>query len=221
MKFRDGKSITKHIKKLHRKHRLHHRTMFYMKEYGPGKDVHIVIVKESLKILILTSLISTIGGLSLQSIQTNLVTILPLLILIPALNGMIGNYGTIISSRFTTALYLGQVNKKWWHSENLRDLFKDVIEIGIASAIYISILSMFISTLKGFVVNYFLMGKIIIISLVTSLTLITGIFLLSVYAGFYIYSKKEDPNNYLIPLTTAVADLGSMLVFSLLIRFLF
>jgi len=221
MKFRDEKSITKHIRKLHRKHRLHHRTMFYMKEYGPGKDVHIVIIKESLRILILTSLISTIGGVALQSIQSDLVTILPLLILIPALNGMIGNYGTIISSRFTTALYLGQVNKKWWHSENLRDLFKDVIEIGIASAIYIAILSMFVSTLKGFVINYILLGKIVLISLITSFTLITAIFIISIKAGFYIYSKKEDPNNYLIPLTTAIADLGSMIIFSLLIRFLF
>ena len=51
MKFKKAKPVTKHLRKLHMKHHLSHRTMFYMKEYGPGKDVHVVIVKESLKII--------------------------------------------------------------------------------------------------------------------------------------------------------------------------
>ncbi len=221
MRFRKAKPVTKHIKKLHKKHNLHHRTMFYMKEYGPGKDVHVVIVKESLRILILTSVISTIGGLSLQTIESHLVTIIPFLILLPALNGMIGNYGAIISSRFTTGLYLGKITHRWWRSENLRDLFGDVIKIGIFSAIYISLLSLAISSFKGFAVTYPLIVKTVLISMITALILVAGIFLLSVVAGFYIYSKKEDPNNFLIPITTSIADLGSMIVFSLAIRFLF
>lgn len=221
MRFRKAKPVTAKIRKLHKKHGLSHRTMFYMKEYGPGKDIHVVIVKESLKILLLTSVISTIGGLQLESIQSSLVTIIPLLIMLPALNDMIGDYGTIISSRFTTALYLGQVNKKWWKSDNMRDLFSDVVKIGALSAVYIAALSSVISYLKGFPLNFALAVKVLFISTICTLILVTGIFLLSVTAGFYIYKRKEDPNNYLIPLTTAVADLGSMLIFVAMVRFLF
>ncbi|MBI2578911.1 MAG: magnesium transporter [Candidatus Aenigmarchaeota archaeon] len=221
MKFRKSKPVTSHIKRLHRKHGLHHRTMFYMKEYGPGKDVHVVIVKESLKIILLTAIISTIGGIHLESIQSSLVTLMPLLIMLPAMNGMIGNYGAIISSRFTTALYLGQITNKWWKSDNMRDLFSDVLKIGTLSAVYISAMSSAVSYLKGFAVSYALLVKILFVSLICTLILVTVIFVISVTAGFYIYRKKEDPNNFLIPLTTAVADLGSMLIFAAMVRFLF
>lgn len=215
------KNINHHIKRLHRKHGLHHRTMFYMREYGPGKDVHAVIVKESLRILILTSLISTIGGISLQSVGSELVAIMPLIVIIPAMNGMIGNYGAIVSSRFTTALYLGKITDRWWRSENMQDLFSDVLRIGVLSALYISAMSFLISNARGFALDFSLVAKITLISLICTLVLVTMIFLLSVTAGFYLYRKKQDPNNYLIPLTTAVADLGNMIIFALLVRFLF
>ena len=218
---RKPKPITRKIRNLHKKHSLHHKTMFYMKEYGPGKDVHVVIVKESLKILLLTSLISTIGGLSLYSVEKNLISIMPLLILLPALNGMIGNYGTIISSRFTTALYLGKIDKKWWHSGNLKELLHDVLKIGILSAAYISLLSSAAAYMRGFPVTDILVLKIMLLSLVCTILLITIVFLVSVTAGFYIYSKNEDPNNFLIPITTALGDLGNMTIFALMIRLLF
>lgn len=215
------KPIPRQIKRLHRKHNLHHKTIFYMKEYGPGKDVHSVIVKESVKILLLTSIISTIGGLSLQSIEQRLFAIVPLLILLPAMNGMVGNYGTIVSSRFTTALYLGEISKKWWRSENMRDLFGDIIKVGVISAVYISVLASLAAYMKGFHLTDVLVMKTVLLALICTLVLVTIVFLVSVTAGFYIYSRKEDPNNFLIPITTAVADLGNMAIFTLLIRILF
>ncbi|MGB9675390.1 MAG: hypothetical protein ACPLYW_02200, partial [Candidatus Nanoarchaeia archaeon] len=59
------------------------------------------ILRESLVILIVASILSTIGGIGLEALKTKFIFLIPLLILIPALNDAIGDFGVIISSKFT------------------------------------------------------------------------------------------------------------------------
>ena len=62
------------------------------------------IISESLKVLIFGSLLSSIGGLSLELIKTKLSAALPMIIILPALTDMIGDAGTIVVSKITTYL---------------------------------------------------------------------------------------------------------------------
>ena len=50
---------------LHHKHKISRKTLFYVKEYGPHTNVPKTIIKESFKILLLASLVSSFGGLGL------------------------------------------------------------------------------------------------------------------------------------------------------------
>lgn len=179
------------------------------------------IVKESVKVLILASILSSIGGISLQVIDKKLLFILPLLILLPGLNNMIGSFGTIMSSKFTTMLYLGKIKDRWWQSRELKTTIWILIAISIISAVYIGLLSNLIAFWKDFPITSILIAKIVVISLIATLMLVSLIILISIIAGFRIYKKNEDPDNFLIPITTSVADLGSMLIFSGLIYILF
>ncbi|MBI4015954.1 MAG: magnesium transporter [Candidatus Aenigmarchaeota archaeon] len=206
--------------KIREKHNVSRGTVFYMKEYGPHSHVSSVIIKESFKMLVLAALFSTIGGIGLQGIKQNLFQILPLLILLPALNDMIGDFGTIVSSKFTTALYLGKIKGNPLTSPYVKELFLTVLVIAILSAIYISSLSYGFAILKGFEFSASLFLKIASITLFSTLLLVLLIFGISVFLGMKIYRAQEDPNNFLIPITTSVADLGSMLIFSLLVLFL-
>src|SRR3989338_5827245 len=94
------KKNTSLIHKIHKKHKISKKTLFYVKEYGHHNVVN-TIIKESIKILLLASIISSVGGLALEHIKTVFISIMPLIILMPTLNDMIGDYGTIISSRFS------------------------------------------------------------------------------------------------------------------------
>lgn len=208
--------LKRRIRHLHKKHRLHHRTIFYMRK-GRKLHFHSRIISESVKILIIASVVSTIGGIGLQSIEGKLVTIIPLLILLPALNDMIGDFGTTFSSRFTTDLYLGKVNRKWWKSVAVRHLMRSHMIIAFLTAFYLSFLTAAVALYKGYGLTAAMFFKIGLISVVVTMALIGMIFAISILSGLYIYSKKKDPNNFLIPLTTSIADLGSMLIFSLLI----
>ena len=205
---------------VHRKHKLSYKTLLYMKEYGPKSHVYHVIIKESIKILILASILSSIGGIGLESLNSKLITILPLLIVLPALNHMIGSYGTIVSSKFTTYLYLNKGRKKW-DSKYIHKLFFTILIISIFSAIYIGTLASAISFIKGFSVSLSLLIKVLEITLISTVLLVVIIFTLSTTLGLYFYRKQEDPNNFLIPITTSVADLGSMLIFFGLVVLLF
>lgn len=179
-------------------------------------------MKESIKILILASIISSLGGIGLEDIKARLVVIVPLLILLPALNDMIGDFGTIISSRFTTMLYLGKVREKeWWKSHIIGNLFLLVAVVALLAAIYIALLAGSISLLKGYPLTPLILFKIVVIALLSTAVLITLMFWIAVTVGFRVYKRSEDPSNFLIPITSSIADLASMIVFSGLVYSLF
>ena len=182
----------------------------------------IKIIKESIKVLLFASIISTMGGISLEGIQESILAIIPLLILLPALNGMVGGFGTTFSAKLTTSLYLGEVNtKNILKSKEIRNLISKIYIIALVSAIYMTILAFIISKSKDFNFNFLLIIKILAISVIVTLIVISVIIFLSLILGVYYFNKKEDPNNFLIPITTAIGDLGSMFVLSVLVRILF
>lgn len=213
------KDIKRRIRHLHRKHKLHHRTIFYMRK-GRRIHFHRKIISESLKMLIIASAVSTIGGIGLQSLEQKLVTLLPLLILLPALNHMVGSYGTIISSRFTADLYMGRISRNWWKSPAVKMLLKSVLLIAFITSLYVAALSSAVSLYSGFEVTAMLFSRTMLISAAVTMAFVLVIFFITVLSGLYIYSKKKDPNNFLIPLTTSIADLGSITVFSLMMAYL-
>ncbi len=209
------KKFHAHLHGLRKQYGLSKMTFFYMKEYGPRSHVASNIVKESIKILILASVLSSVGGFGLQEIQRHIIAIVPLLVLLPALADMIGDFGTIIASKFTTALFLGHIKlDKWWRSRNLQVLFHVVMAVAVIAAVYNGVLAYGIAYIKGFAFSAETFIKVMEISLFSTLMLVGLIFAISVVAGIRIYRRGEDPNNFLIPITTSIADLGSLLIFS-------
>ncbi len=179
------------------------------------------IFKESIGVLLFAAILSLIAGLFLRNIEEKLVVILPLVIILPALNDMIGDFGIIMTSKITTALYEKKFGNRGFHSRIVKHLFKEMLPISVLSAIYISFLATFIANFRGFDFNAITLWKIIGITLVTTITLVVFTFIISIFGSLYAYKKKADPDDVLIPITTSVADLGSLIVFSLLVSIAF
>ena len=207
------------IHKIHKKHKISRKTLFYVKEYGPHTNVPKTIIKESIKILLFASIISSFGGLALENIKTIFISITPLIILLPILNDMIGDYGAIMSSRFSTMLHEGKIKTKWWANKELKNLFAQIFIISIVTAVFSSFMAVTISRLS-YALSTALILKIFLIAIIDVIFIVTLLFFISISAGLYFYKKKEDPNNFLIPITTSVADFGNMLMLSVLV-FLF
>lgn len=206
---------------IHKKHRISHKTLFYIKEYGPHSHVINVIIKESILVLLLTTIMSAFGGIALEGMKQIFIIIIPFVILYPTLNNMIGGYGSIISSKFGTMLHQGKIKDRWWVNKNLRRLFYQILIIAMGTGFISSTGAIILSHFSNYVITTAIALKIYGIVLFDVLILVTILFIISILAGRYYFKKQEDPNNFLIPLTTAIADLGNGLILAILISLLF
>jgi mgtE-like transporter len=178
------------------------------------------IVKESLKILIIASIISSFGGIGFEALKLKLVTLAPLVVMVPALNDMIGDFGTIISSKFTLLLYQRKISKKWWASHELGDQFRIISTIALFAALYLSLSAIIISFIQGNPITIIEALKIIALAFMATATLVLAIFFIAIIGGLATYKRGADPNNILIPLTTSIADFCSLALFTLFVYFL-
>jgi mgtE-like transporter len=180
------------------------------------------IFRESVRILLVTSLISSIGGIGIESVKYKIIALLPFLILLPALNDLVGDFGSIVASKFTTLLYLKKVSRKdWMHAKPLHDLFTTVMCVAAVSAVYICGLAYAIAFIRGFPFNLLLLLEMLSISLLATVLLVFILFIVSIIGGLYVHKRGHDPDNYLIPIATSIADFGSMLMIAWVLRLLF
>jgi len=200
------------IRQVHKKHNIAKRTLFYVKENCSDRNVISVILTESLKILILASILSSVAGFGLENLKQQFITILPLLILFPVLNGLGGNYGIIFSSKYSTMIHEGKIKHNPFKSKELRGLLIDLMVIGVFTALIASIFSLVFAGLKGFATTPSITSKIILIAIIDILLVSLVLFLISVFVGNYVYKKREDPNNFLIPISTSAADFLNILI---------
>jgi cation transporter-like permease len=145
---------------------------------------------------------------------------MPLIILLPTLNDMIGDYGTIVSSTFSTMLHKGEVKKKWWTPE-VQEMFMQIIIVAGITAFLSATIALAISKYYGAVIDAVFAFKVFFITIIDVMVLVCLLFITSIYAGLYYFNKKEDPNNFLIPITTSIADFGNMIVLTVLIILFF
>ncbi len=209
------------VHKIHKKYRISKKTLFYIKEYGQHSNVVKTIIRESIKILLLSAFISALGGFAVEQTRTIFLSLIPLIILLPVLNDLIGDYATIFSARFSTMLHEGKVRKKWWLNTELKELYLQVLIIALITASISAAGAFAIAHFSGQASPAEALARIFAIVLVDVVVLITILFALTIAAGLYFYRKKEDPNNFLIPITTSVADFGNMLLLSVLVVALF
>lgn len=211
------------IHKLHHVHKFSKRTLFYVKEYGSQSNVPKTILKESIKIILFASIISSLGGLALEEIKQIFISMIPLVILLPTLNDMVGDYGTIVSSRFSTMLHKGEVKKRVWQNPEIQKLFLQIVITAFLTAVVsaVSALGIAAVTESGRTFTVLFAAKVFVITIIDVLILVLLLFVTAIGAGLYYYKKKEDPNNFLIPITTSVADLGNMLVLAVLVVLFF
>jgi cation transporter-like permease len=178
------------------------------------------ILRESIQVLALSCIISTFGGIGLELVRDKLLLFIPLLILVPAMNEMVGGFGAVVTSRFTTALSTNKVRRDHvWTSPFVQSLFTSTMTAAVITALYIGCAAYLLAVIKGFPFNIYLFINVIAVALLSTIALVLIIFLVSILGGLYVHKKGHDPDNYLIPLATGIADLGSMAVLAFVLLY--
>jgi cation transporter-like permease len=118
-------------------------------------------------------------------------------------------------------LYEGKIRANWRTNRELKKLFYQILTIALTMAAISSLIAIFISRFSDYAVTSATVAKILFIALLDVAILVSVLFLIAIVAGLYFYNKQEDPNNFLIPITTSVADFGNMLLLAGLVLLIF
>jgi len=161
------------------------------------------IVKESIGILILCSLIAVLTGQLLYSMQDQFITIPIFLVFVPVINGLGGNLGSIFGARITSALHLGSIaalSDKELHKNMAMSLFFGVTMYGILAIVIYGV-----APFLHLEINIDVM-KFLFIFILSGVILTIGIMCIILVTAFLSFKRGIDPDNTVIPVVTTLGD---------------
>jgi cation transporter-like permease len=149
------------------------------------------------------SCISLIGGMGLEAVQEKLLPLVPLLIALPALNTMVGDYAAII------AAHAGDP------AENKAS--KKVLAHAIAKAIWVNVvgvlaLSIAIAWQRGYIFSSEFILKFIVFAVFSMVSVIAVMFLITSALDKALESRKLNADDVLIPIVTSITDVFMLLL---------
>ncbi|MEM3184263.1 MAG: magnesium transporter [Candidatus Hadarchaeales archaeon] len=165
------------------------------------------IVKESLFALLISATVSALAGFFLQ-IEVEKILALPfLLALIPPINDMGGNIGSILGARLSSALHLGLIEPKLKRQKVLSENLIEATASGLFSFLFVSIVLIFLGSVRGFSDPFRFSATFIL----TGVILVPLIVLSSMMVTVISYVKGLDPDNIVGPLITSIGDVLGVL----------
>ena len=167
------------------------------------------IIRTMFPLLVVLSGIVLWAGITLEDAGDLLDRYGLLAVMVPAMIGMGGNLGSILSARLSTRLHLGTTtfdptDRLLW--ANVAAIFALATTIFTALAVGV--------WLFGVVVGASLtLGQLLVISLASGLSIAAIAVVASVVATYGSYRLGIDPDDTTIPIVTNVVDVFGMLVF--------
>lgn len=165
------------------------------------------IVSESYRVLLAAVMIGSVAGYMLDVYSGRIGAII--LAMVPPVNGIGGNIGSVLGARLSSALHLGTVTP---HLRGQRAL-----RINLISSTSLGLIVYAFTGGLFFLSSFFLIGRTLFRSLMlstvfftTGMLLTSIIALTSVLSAFVSYTKGIDPDNVVIPVVTTVVDVGGV-----------
>ena len=170
------------------------------------------IIKESIPLLTICIGVEVLIG---QVLNTNqgLMTIPIILALIPVINGVGGNIGSILGARLASGLHTGIISMDFKGSE-IRKNVAGTFLLGLITFSILGVLIYLILPLVGLDVSVISFGRLMLIVMCSGILLITGLIGLSLVTAIYSFKKGIDPDNSVTPIVTTSGDaLGILCLF--------
>lgn len=162
------------------------------------------ITRTSLPILLGAVVIGVVAGQLLVASREQLIAVPILLALIPAVNGIGGNIGSVLGARVASGLHFGGL----W-SNKARGFRSDVVAsviLTIATFTFLGFLAFFAGDLLGVDVNVPLM-RIAAATLLAGVLLIVMMVILVIIVGMLAHRFGWDPDTLVVPALTTAGDI--------------
>ncbi len=160
----------------------------------------------------LASALSMLGGIGLEKVAEKALPLVPLIISIPGLSDLVGDYASII------AAHHGDESERMRSSTELsRAIFK-VLSINIFAII---LMSFGLAALRGYSFESGFVLRFVIFISVAAVISVLFIFGITNLLDRILHSHKMNPDDLLIPITTTVADIVMLLLVTVAVLTIF
>ena len=176
--------------------------VFYILSKNLREVEFIKTLKESMFTMLLVSFMVNVTGTLLLGISNFVAERVEIYTIYTALIGMIGNVGSVIGSTATTKLALGLLAPSF---SSMRNHAKNIFSAWTASIlmfIVLAVLSMSIHSLFSFSSFY----SLISIVLVANVLAVAAIAILTYSVSILTFKRGLDPDNFVIPVESSLAD---------------
>lgn len=162
------------------------------------------ILKESIPLLATLVLIEILAGQMLNA-SKGIITVPILLALIPVINGIGGNIGSILGARLASGLHAGHISISFREKK----LHKNVLQVfilGLITYTFLAMLLYYIIPYFGIGVNGITLMEIGIVMIGSGLILIILLVIICVITAFISFKRGIDPDNTVTPVVTTCGD---------------
>lgn len=160
----------------------------------------------------LASCISMIGGIGIEFTEKDLLPIIPLVIALPALNTMVGDYATIIAAHAGNPAQLGKTRRK---------LVKSIAKSTVVNIVGTIILSLVLAARRGFVQQDGFLLTFTAFVVVSVSVIVSVMFGITYLIDKILENHKLNPDDVLIPIVTTVTDVFMLGLIALAAKFIF
>jgi mgtE-like transporter len=162
------------------------------------------MIKESFLTVILVAFIVNVAGIVLKNISSTLIAQdrREIYTVYPALTATIGNIGSMVGSVTTTKLALGLLKPSF---RAIRAFFSQIIAAWFSSILFFVLLSF----LSLFINNLLVIPKLInliFLLLIVNIVSVGAIVLFSYGVSFLTFKRGLNPDNFVIPIESSLAD---------------
>ncbi len=160
----------------------------------------------------LASTISLIGGIGLETVAERLLPLVPLIVALPGLNDLVGDYASII------AAHASDPAERKTSKKELAKAISKVIGINIIGII---VLSLLIARNQGYDADGAFLLKFVFFVAGSIVVVISGLFAITALLDKALEKRKLSPDDILIPIVTSITDVMMLVLIALGAWFLF
>ncbi|MEM0216005.1 MAG: magnesium transporter [Candidatus Bathyarchaeia archaeon] len=163
-------------------------------------------IKEASLTMVAVTLISTVSGYALSSIRSQIEESPGILLVYPALIDTLGDIVAIFGSASTTKLFLGAIESKL--SQILVQI-RDLIQLWLSAIIYFTLYGLIAYISSGNISRFF-------IPLISFHIVFPIMIVIASVVAILTFKKGLDPDNFVIPIETALTDMAMTVCVALL-----
>lgn len=159
-----------------------------------------------------TSSISLLGGIGLELVKEKILPLIPLIIALPALNTMVGDYSAIIASHAGDPKDTKKTRKK---------LIKALSRAIWVNILGIIILSLVLAARREYIFEQIFILKFVIFVVISMITTIVLMYAITRLLDKILEERKLNSDDVLIPVVTTVSDVMMLGLITLSVGLIF